>query len=569
VKAAADRLNGLRWRMRAMRRLWSGGVEPDMPFLAPGPSDGSPVGEVDVPAEMAQIEDELLYVSGWTIFPSAPLARVEVWLGDESLGRARVGVERPDLGDLIDIPWARFAGFELSADLGKRERSEVATLRVRSISTDGEHHDIEPISVEIVGRTTRQGKSDRLPLPPATTPTPSGPGRKALVYTHQLNLGGAQLYLMDLLRELIAQQAINPTVISALDGSLRTELEALGVPVHIAGPSAMQDLGGHLGRVEELVAWAAGREFELAIVNTATALALPGAELAERLGIPAVWTVHESFPLSVLWRGCDPEVREMGEATLANASAVIFEAEATRRMFEERISKGSGHVIPYGLDLTPIEEMRANFDPVGARRDADIPEDAEIVLCVGTVEPRKAQLPLAQAFDLIAERHQKAHLVVVGVGGDPYSQMLAGFASASLGGERIKLISTTPHVQRWYAMADILVCASDIESLPRTVLEAMAWETPVLATRVFGLPEVVKEGKTGWLCESRDILAMAEGLDRALSSTSLERDRMAKAARELVVRRHSLPEYAKHITEVLDDLMNRGPIQPQRRVTAQ
>jgi D-inositol-3-phosphate glycosyltransferase len=378
MKTAGDRLNGLRWRMRAMRRLWSGGVEPEMPFLAPGPSDGNPVGKVDVPAEMAQIEDELLYVSGWAIFPSAPLARVEVWLDDESLGRARVGVERSDLGDLIDIPWARFAGFELSADLGKRERSEVATLRVRSIGTDGKRHDLESISVEIVGRDARQSKSDRLPLPPITTPTPSGPGRKVLVYTHQLNLGGAQLYLMDLLRELIAQQAIRPTVISALDGSLRTELEALGIPVHIAGPSAMQDLGGHLGRIEELVAWSAGREFELAIVNTATALALPGAELAERLGIPAVWTIHESFPLSVLWTGCDPEVREMGEATLANASAVLFEAEATRRMFEQRIPKGSGHVIPYGLDLLPIEKMRTGFDPLGARQDAGIPENAKL-----------------------------------------------------------------------------------------------------------------------------------------------------------------------------------------------
>ena len=49
-------------------------------------------------------------------------------------------------------------------------------------------------------------------------------------------------------------------------------------------------------------------------------------------------------------------------------------------------------------------------------------------------------------------------------------------------------------------MSDLLVCASDVESLPRTVLEAMAWELPVLATAVYGLPELIEDGETGWLC---------------------------------------------------------------------
>ena len=73
----------------------------------------------------------------------------------------------------------------------------------------------------------------------------------------------------------------------------------------------------------------------------------------------------------------------------------------------------------------------------------------------------------------------------------------------------MRLIPITPDVDPWYGMADILVCASDIESLPRTVLEAMAWETPVLATSVFGLPELIDDGETGWLCEPRDMLALA------------------------------------------------------------
>jgi glycosyltransferase involved in cell wall biosynthesis len=100
-------------------------------------------------------------------------------------------------------------------------------------------------------------------------------------------------------------------------------------------------------------------------------------------------------------------------------------------------------------------------------------------------------------------------------------------------------------------MADLLVCASDVESLPRTVLEAMAWETPVLATDVFGLPELITDGETGWLCQPRDLEALAEGLDRALSSSPEERAAVARAARALVAERHSLPRYGRQIAELL------------------
>ena len=115
------------------------------------------------------------------------------------------------------------------------------------------------------------------------------------------------------------------------------------------------------------------------------------------------------------------------------------------------------------------------------------------------------------------------------------------------------LIPITPDVQAWYGIADVLVCASDIESLPRTVLEAMAWETPVLATSVFGLPELIDDGETGWLCEPRDVGALADALDRVLRVPSAERSRVARNARALVERRHSLPNYAAQVSGLLGD----------------
>ena len=56
----------------------------------------------------------------------------------------------------------------------------------------------------------------------------------------------------------------------------------------------------------------------------------------------------------------------------------------------------------------------------------------------------------------------------------------------------------------WYRAADLLVSASDIESLPRSVLEAMCFRVPVLATSIFGLPELISDGETGFLFEPGD-----------------------------------------------------------------
>lgn len=555
MKTFGERLNGLRWRLAATRRLWSPGVAPQMPFLEPEPIDSQARVELDHPGPGERIDDELLEVRGWAVFPAGTTSRVEVWLDERSIGRARLGMERPDLEEHSGVAAARLAGFQLIVDRRDLPQPDgEATLRVAATSTGGETVEHGPVPIGFSSPASENPPARALPPLPERTPrAKAGAGRNLLVYTHQLNLGGAQLYLMDVLRGMLANDAVRPTVVTALDGSLRTELEAMGVPVHVSGPPYMDDLSAYVGHVEELTSWAAGRDFDAVLVNTATGLVLPGAEAAAQLGIPVVWAIHESFPLSILWPDVDPEVRRRAEAALARAALVVFEADATRRMFENWIGEGRGIVLPYGLDFEPLDARRAQLDPAVARREAGIAADEEVVLCVGTVEPRKAQVQLAQAFALIADRHPKARLVFVGVADTPASELLAGAVERSGYRDRIELVPITPDVERWYAIADVLVSAADVESLPRTVLEAMAWETPVLATDVFGLPELIDDGETGWLCEPRDTRAMADGLERVLGTTPEERRRVARAARELVVRRHSLQRYADEVAALIDE----------------
>jgi D-inositol-3-phosphate glycosyltransferase len=481
--------------------------------------------------------------------------RVEAWLDDLRLGRARLGLPRPDVRCAIDVPVADVSGFELNADLEELGvTAGEALLRVVATDAEGRTLELGPVSVR-VGDPGEAAKGESVVLPAAAMSTPRAPerrGRRALVFAHQLDLGGAQLYLFELLRELIRQEALNPVVVTAVDGPLRLELEALGVPVHVSSPVPEYDRAAHLGRVEELALWAEDGDFELAMVNTASSYSFPGAEVAARLGIPSMWAIHESFKPRALWSELAPEVLAIAEEALRNASLAIFEAEETRRLFEASLPPGCSLTLPYGVALDLIEAKRLDFDEAEARHEAGIDPEAEVVLCLGQVQPRKGQVPLAQAFASIADRHPRAQLVIVGGWSDSCSRALTTYVESSPFASQIDIVPLTGDVHVWHGIADILVCASDVESLPRAALEAMAWETPVLTTDVFGLADLVADGVTGWQCKCRDVDQLAQALDRALGTSRLERETMGRACRALIERDHSFAGYAERFAVLLD-----------------
>ncbi len=523
------------------------------------PTEQIPDGRIDTPGAGAILPRETAWIRGWATFPAGQCTRVEVFLGEQRLGLARLGVTRGDLARRLGSA-AGLSGFELKHDLATWPGADGdVELRCVAHGPGGERHELSTM-VSVVPPPEPVEMPEHMPR--ARDAQPGSGAVRTLFFTHQLTLGGAQLYLQDLLREMTARNLVDATVLSTMDGPLRDELDELGIPSHITTMSVAGEASAHAGRVEELVAWAEGRGFEAVFVNTATITTFQGIEVAKRLGIPALWAIHESFSPALIWEDLDPLVRRTAEGSLRDAAALIFEADATRHLFEPFAPEGKLLTIPYGLDIGEIDARRAGFDRAEARSAAGIPEDAELVVCIGTVEPRKAQVSLTQAFETVAAGHERAHLAIVGGRKDEETRLLREYIEESPLRDRIHLIPVTPDVPLWYGISDLLVCASDVESLPRTVLEAMAWELPVLATAVYGLPELIDDGETGWLCGPRDVDALADGLRRALEASPAERDEIARRARELVERRHDLPKYGQRIGELIREVA-RHPAEAQ------
>ncbi len=98
----------------------------------------------------------------------------------------------------------------------------------------------------------------------------------------------------------------------------------------------------------------------------------------------------------------------------------------------------------------------------------------------------------------------------------------------------ITFIGSLPLVEEVLVGADLFLLPSESESFGLAALEAMACEVPVIASRAGGVPEVVVDGETGYLCPVGDVEGMAEAALRLLGDEDLRR-RMARASRRRAV----------------------------------
>jgi starch synthase len=124
-------------------------------------------------------------------------------------------------------------------------------------------------------------------------------------------------------------------------------------------------------------------------------------------------------------------------------------------------------------------------------------------------------------------------------------------------GEGGTFLGSVPYEQvpALYHEFDAFVLPSHTEGLPRVVLEAQATGTPVLATRVGGIPEVIENTETGLLFEVEDPDELATGIDRLARDTT-ERERLGTNGRAAVEQAHSwealYERYERFLQEVVD-----------------
>jgi len=207
-----------------------------------------------------------------------------------------------------------------------------------------------------------------------------------------------------------------------------------------------------------------------------------------------------------------PLIRPLIRWTLRQACGIIAVSQSLKRvMVDLGIPEEKIRVIGNGVDTDRFHPM----DRVQARRQLGLPVEGQLVVAVGSLTEHKGHALLISAIAEISSRWPSLCLCILGEG--PLRASLVKLASEKGLDGRVLIPGSclNEELSVWYNAADVSCLPSSREGWPNVLLESLACGTPVVATRVGGVPEVISSPEHGILVEP-NVNKLSEGLEAAL-----------------------------------------------------
>jgi glycosyltransferase involved in cell wall biosynthesis len=275
---------------------------------------------------------------------------------------------------------------------------------------------------------------------------------------------------------------------------------------------------------------------------------------AKQAGVPVVVHTFHGHVLQSYFSDLKNRTFATIERELAKRTdALVAVAPSVR---DDLLALGIGrpeqwHVVPVGVDLDPLLSSRP--DQREARVSLGLPLEGPIVGCVGRLVAIKDHATLFEAARQVLERHPETTFVLAG-DGELREQLTA--AARRLLGDRVIFMGWVQDLPALYAACDVVALTSQLEGTPVALIEASAAGKPVVATRVGGVREVVRDGNTGWLVAPGDPVGMAANI-AALLEDPAGAKRMGQEGAIWVRDRFGQERLADDLTALYGELLAR------------
>lgn len=175
-------------------------------------------------------------------------------------------------------------------------------------------------------------------------------------------------------------------------------------------------------------------------------------------------------------------------------------------------------LIRSGMDLAEVR--RAEGARRATRDGLGFDADDEVILAISNFKAQKDPLTLIRAMRLLAQKRPRAVLVIAG-DGELRGAVESEIARSQLEG-RVRLLGWRRDIPQLLAACDVVALSSIFEGLPRAAVLAVAARRPFVGTRVDGTPEIIRDGKNGYLVPPRNPHALSQALARALVSRPID-----------------------------------------------
>jgi glycosyltransferase involved in cell wall biosynthesis len=362
-----------------------------------------------------------------------------------------------------------------------------------------------------------------------------------------LVVGGAERLVVHLMEHL-SRERFAPVCI-CLESPLGTHYEARvrasGAPLYFLGKGARAS-GSVLRQLNALF-----RQYRPTVVHTHIIGLNYAYPLMLRYRTPArVHTVHNLAQREMGVR-VGAWVRMLAFRYRLGGVVPVAVADKVRATIQQLYGYPDPPLIPNGI---PTDEYAPNPDTRAQWRQAHgIEPRATVVTHIGRFAFQKNHALLVEAF---AQVRSDAPLYLLLVGGGELENAVRAQV-AGLGLEsRVRFLGVRADVADILRASDVFVLSSRWEGNPMSVMEAMAAGLPVVSTAVGGVPELVREGKTGLLVPSEDAGALAQAL-QALVDDPARRQAMGAAARQHAVAHFDIRHTARGYEQLYETLLRR------------
>lgn len=363
---------------------------------------------------------------------------------------------------------------------------------------------------------------------------------RVLILANSGNIvGGGELSLLGLLGAL-DRERYDPTVVCPFEGSLVPRLRALGVPVCLAPMPTLRQVPpvAALRAVPAFVRLLR-QGFDLVHANGSRCMVYGGVA-ARWAGAPCIWHVR------IIERD-----RWLDAPLAALASAIVANSLATAQRFRfAHWAAAKVTVIHNGVDVAAFQ---AAPRPSPLRTAWGGASGLRLVGNVSRLVPFKGQRYFLRAAALLAMQHKEVRFIVVGDG--PLRGELEEEARRLGLGARLHFAGHREDIPNVMAALDVFVLSSLEEHFGRVLIEAMAAETPVVATAAGGVPEIIEDGRSGILVPPGDADALADAISRLLCDEALRRS-VAEAGARRVASHFSIQQHAERVERLYARLLS-------------
>lgn len=331
-------------------------------------------------------------------------------------------------------------------------------------------------------------------------------------------------------------------------------LKTLRLALGMASPGLKALLWQLFYFAEAMIVWQHCRRAGVRHLHASFAAATDSAMLAAhfggdggRDGAPWSWSLAAHGPVEFYDVSRFRLVEKVRRARFAIAISDFGRSQLMTLVDEDHW--GKIHVVRCGLDpslFTAGAGRSTDGDPTGARERAPTR-----ILCVGRLIHLKGHAILIEAIAELAHRGIPVEVTLAGDG--PKRSELERLATKLQVADRITFMGAVgqDRIHHLYSTADVFCLPSFAEGLPVVLMEAMAVGTPVVATRVMAIPELVEDKISGLLVPPGRVDALAQALERLAEDHRL-RAKLSSAAREKVVAEFDVNRSAKRLRDIFE-----------------